>query len=262
MHRFILILMLLFSFNAHANESFEDYVVGVDDKISVTVYRSEDLSIEVRVSSNGEIAFPLLGQVKVAGYTTNQIEKILSKALVDKKLLVSPQINVEVTDYQSKTFSIFGHVTVPGKYPIKRPLKLADAIAIAGGYTLTASDIVTIVSNNEGVTSKNSYDIKLLLSDVNGKGNPVIKNGDIIQVPKHAVFYIYGQVNIPGEYKVEPNMRVSQALALGGGVTLRGTTRSMVIERTGKDGKVTKIPAKLDVVLQPNDVIYVDESLF
>jgi len=177
-------------------------------------------------------------------------------------LLVSPQVNVVVTEFESKTFSIFGHVGSPGKYPIKRPLKLTDAIAIAGGYKLTASDVVTIVSEESGKTNTQKYDVKLLLNDISGTGNPVIRKNDIIQVPKHAVFYIHGQVNNPGEYKVEQNMRVSQALALGGGLTLRGTTRSMVIERTGKDGKVSKIPAKMDVLLQANDVLYVDESLF
>lgn len=255
-------LALLMSLNAKAVTSYVDYVVGVGDVISVNVYRSPDLKTDVQVSADGMITFPLIGQVKVVERTTTQIEQIISKALVDKKLLVSPQVNVLVVDYQSKTFAIFGHVTTPGKYPIDRPLKLTDAIAVAGGYAQTASDVVTIASVKDGKTVKKNYDVKQLLNDVSGEGNPEIKNGDIVQVPKHSVFYIYGQVNNPGEYKIESNMRVSQALAIGGGVTLRGTTRSMVIERTDGNGKVSKIPGKLGVILQPNDVVFVDESLF
>jgi len=262
MYRILLIISLVFSCNIYAQDAYVDYVVGEGDQISIKVYRSDDLSTDARVSSNGEITFPLIGQIKVANRTTTQVSKIIRDALTSKKLLVSPQVNVTVTDYQSKTYAVFGHVTTPGKYPIKRPLKLTDAIAIAGGYTLTASDIVTIISEVEGKTVNKNYDVKRLLSDVSGKSNPRIQPGDIVQVPKHAVFYIHGQVNNPGEYKLEPNMRISQALAIGGGVTLRGTTRSMKVERADDKGEVSKINAKTSMLIQPNDVIYVNESLF
>lgn len=267
MFRIVLLIALLFSFQAGADDQgarnqYVDYVVGVGDEIKVKVYRSPDLDTDARVNADGMISFPLVGQVKVANHTTTDIQKMIAKSLIEKKLLVSPQVNVVVTDYQSKTFSVFGHVVKAGKYPIKRPLKLTDAIALAGGYQVTASDIVTIVSNVDGKTVKRDLDTRRLLEDITGDANPFIRNGDVVQVPKHAVFYIHGQVNKPGEYKVEPNMRVSQALAKGGGVTLRGTTRSMVIERTGNDGKVSELRAKMNVIVLPNDVIFVDESLF
>jgi polysaccharide export outer membrane protein len=262
MYKIFLVLVLLFTLNAKADNGYVDYVVGAGDVISINVYRSPDLKTDVRVAADGKIAFPLVGQVNVAGKTTMEIEKIISTQLITKKLLVSPQVNVLVTEFQSKTFAILGNISSPGKYPIKKPLKLTDAIAIAGGYTQTASDTVTIVSEVDGKTLKKSYDVRQLLNDFSDEANPLIKNKDVIQVPKHPVFYIHGQVNKPGEYKLEPNMRVSQALAKGGGVTLRGTTRSMTIERTKLNGKLEKISGKLDVRLQPNDVVYVKESLF
>ncbi len=258
----LLLISLLFLMNTQAIANYVDYIVGEGDVISISVYRSPDLKTDVRVSADGMIAFPLIGKVKVAEKTTSEIEAEISKALIEKKLLVSPQVNVLVTEFQSKTFTVFGHVTTPGKYPIDRPIKLTDAIAVAGGYTLTASDVVTITSEKDGKTTKREYNVKQLLNDMTGESNPEIKNGDIVQVPKHMVFYIHGQVNSPGEYKVEPNMRVSQAIAMGGGVTLRGTTRDITIERTDASGKVTKLKAKLDMMLAPNDVIFVDESLF
>jgi len=261
MYRLLLISLLLL-INTKVVANYVDYIVGEGDVISINVYRSPDLKTDVRVSADGMIAFPLIGKVKAAEKTTSEIEAAISKALIEKKLLVSPQVNVFVTEYQSKTFTVFGHVTTPGKYPIDRPIKLTDAIAIAGGYTLTASDVVTVTSSEGGKTSKHEYNVKHLLNDMTGQSNPEIKNGDIVQVPKHMVFYIHGQVNTPGEYKIEPNMRISQAIAMGGGVTLRGTTRDITVERIDQNGKLMKLRAKLDMILEPNDVIFVDESLF
>jgi len=251
---------LLFSLNAQADAAH--YQVGVGDVLSVNVYRSPDLKTDVQVPSDGKINFPLIGKVEVLDKTTAEIEAAITKELIDQQLLVSPQVNVLILEYRSKTFSVFGHVTTPGKFPIDRPLKLTDAIGVAGGYTLTASDFVTVVSQVDGQITKQVYNVKEIADSLTGEGNPLIKNGDIVQVPKHDVFYIHGHVNSPGEYKIEPNMRVSQGLAMGGGVSLRGTTRSMTIERTDSKGEVTEIKAKLGMKLQPNDVIFVDESLF
>src|SRR5581483_2026395 len=92
--------------------------------------------------------------------------------------------------------------------------------------------------------------------------NVEIENGDTIYVQAAPVFYIYGEVQRAGSYRLEPNMIVMKALSLGGGLTPRGTERGITIHRRMPDGTVRKIEAKLFEPVQPDDVIYVKESLF
>ena len=76
------------------------------------------------------------------------------------------------------------------------------------------------------------------------------------------MFYIYGEVQKPGTYKLEPNMTVLQALSVGGGLTPRGTERNVRIKRQTPDGKLEILNAHHDDKVQANDVVYVQESLF
>jgi polysaccharide export outer membrane protein len=75
-------------------------------------------------------------------------------------------------------------------------------------------------------------------------------------------FYIYGEVQKPGSYRLERNMTVLQVLAVGGGLTARGTERGMRIKRRDADGKLTEIKTNKEDLVQVDDVIYVKESLF
>jgi polysaccharide export outer membrane protein len=89
-----------------------------------------------------------------------------------------------------------------------------------------------------------------------------LSNGDIIYVHRAPMFYIYGEVNRPGAFRLERNMSVMQGLASGGGTNARGTTRGLRIHRRDASGALKVIEPSLDDLLQADDVIYVKESLF
>jgi len=72
---------------------------------------------------------------------------------------------------------------------------------------------------------------------------------------------VYGEVQKGGAYRVEPNMTVMQAIAMGGGITPRGTERGIKISRRDASG-VKRVDADLNTTVQADDVIYVKESLF
>jgi polysaccharide export outer membrane protein len=86
--------------------------------------------------------------------------------------------------------------------------------------------------------------------------------GDTVYVPRYPLFYIYGQVGRPGQFRLERNMTVMQAVALGGGVTLRGTEKGIQIRRRDVGGKVETLNAGLQDRVMQDDVIYVRESVF
>src|SRR5690606_33321415 len=92
--------------------------------------------------------------------------------------------------------------------------------------------------------------------------NLPIAGGDRVYVPRADQFYIYGQIQKPGQYRLERNMTVSRAISTGGGLTLRGSERRVIIKRRGADGKEKELSARSTDLLQPDDVVYVKESLF
>jgi polysaccharide export outer membrane protein len=89
-----------------------------------------------------------------------------------------------------------------------------------------------------------------------------VEDGDIINVPRQPTYYIYGEVQRPGAFRLEQNMSVVQALSIGGGVNARGTQRGIRILRRGPDGTLQELDAELADPVKKDDVIYVKESLF
>ena len=90
----------------------------------------------------------------------------------------------------------------------------------------------------------------------------LINNGDSVWVDRQPLVYIYGEVQRPGPMRVERGMTVMQALATGGGLTLRGTQKGIRVHRKAADGKVQVSEPTLDDKVQDGDVVYVRESLF
>ena len=91
---------------------------------------------------------------------------------------------------------------------------------------------------------------------------PVVTAGDVVFVERAPRFYIYGEVQKPGSYKLERNMIVLQALSIGGGLTPRGTERGIRIKRRNEKGVLQIIDAQHDDVVKNDDVVFVKESLF
>ena len=90
----------------------------------------------------------------------------------------------------------------------------------------------------------------------------LVLHGDVVYVERAPVAYIYGEVQRPGPMRLERGLTVMQALATGGGLTLRGTERGLRLHRKGADGKLQVLQPAMDDVLLDGDVVYVRESLF
>jgi polysaccharide biosynthesis/export protein len=86
--------------------------------------------------------------------------------------------------------------------------------------------------------------------------------GDTIYVPKAPVFYIYGQVQRAGVYRLERNMTVMQAISAGGGLTPRGSEHWLKVRRRDSTGTVRNVSVKSRDLLQPDDVLTVPEGWF
>src|SRR6202042_1414831 len=102
---------------AQANAKPEDYRVGAGDLLKILVFDHDELSVDVRVSQTGNITFPLVGQVPVAGLSARDTELLLARRLIEGGFVKQPQISVLVSEYQSQKVSVMGQVTKPGQYP-------------------------------------------------------------------------------------------------------------------------------------------------
>jgi polysaccharide biosynthesis/export protein len=120
-----------------------DYLVGPGDVLSITVYDNDDLKTKVRVSSNGTIVMPLLGQVNVSKLTISAITEKLTRLLASG-YIVNPQVNVFVDEFRSKKVVILGNVRNPGLIELNGPTTFLELVSKAGGFDKDAGDSATI----------------------------------------------------------------------------------------------------------------------
>ncbi|MHB1023488.1 MAG: polysaccharide export protein EpsE [Acidobacteriaceae bacterium] len=239
-----------------------DYQLGSGDIVHITVYDHPELLTDARVDEQGRISFPLIGGVPVAGKTAAAAQNLIADALEKGDFIKKPQVNLIVTEYRSKQVSVLGQVNKPGKYPLDSASTVSDLLALAGGTTLDGADEIILIRNQDGKSQQFKIDTKSLFQDGRVDLNHQVKGGDVIFVPRAAVFYIYGEVQKPGAYRLPGNLNVMQALSLGGGITPRGTQRGIQIRRQDANGRPVKIQAALTDPVRENDVVYVKESLF
>ena len=256
---FFILLSAAFMQPAHADE----YKLGIGDVVRITVYDHPDLLVDaVQVDEDGKIAVPLIGSVTVLGLTASAAQKYIAKRLETGGFIIKPNVNLIVKEYRSKQISVLGQVNKPGKYALESTNTLTDLIALAGGISASGSDTVILTHKENGKLIQTKIDTLALFNGSKPGLDYTISDGDIIYVPRAEVFYIYGEVQHPGSFRLEKNMNVMQAISLGGGITQRGTERNIQIRRQDKDGNTVLVPATLTERIRADDVIFVKESLF
>jgi len=235
--------------------------LGMGDVVRVTVFRNPDLTTEARISEKGVILFPLIGEVQLVGLTPAQASSLIADRLREGRYVVNPEVTVSMAQINSRQVAVLGAVNKPGRYPLdSQSSRLTDFLAMAGGIAPTGADHVTLVATRDARTVKRDVDVKAIFAGDLSQ-NVQLEPGDTIFVEKAPTVYIYGEVQRAGAYRLEPHMTVMQALALGGGVTTRGTRRGIQIARRDASG-VHEVDASLTDTVQSDDVIYVRESLF
>src|SRR6266852_8564925 len=238
-------------------------ILGGGDSVRITVFQNPDLTTETRISERGTITFPLIGEIALAGLTPAGAEARIAEQLIKGKFVLKPQVSLNVTQIRSRQVSVLGQVARPGRYPLDDTrANLTDLLALAGGISATGDDSVNVMVTRDGKTAKLDINVPTMYRTGDLSRNIRLESGDTVFVQRAPVFYIYGEVQRSGVYRLEPKMIVMQALSVGGGVTARGTDRGLKIHRKTPDGNFQRIDARLTDLVEPDDVIYVRESLF
>ena len=239
-----------------------DSVLSAGDAIKIFIYGHPDMTTEGKVSETGNITFPLLGEVAVEGLTPSETERKIADLLESRDILRKPNVVVISVSRQSQMISVLGYVRNQGRFPIEGKRNLTEVLAAAGGIVQDGGDVVTVIRSIGNSFEKKEVDILEMVRAGDRSSDINIQSDDLIYVERAPRFYIYGEVQRAGTYKLERNMTVIQALSTAGGLNLRGTERGIRIQRRDSSGSYQLFTVKSNDLVQPDDVIYIKESLF
>jgi polysaccharide export outer membrane protein len=274
----------LYHRTAGASESdSQNYRIGSDDLLELTVFEAPDLNRTVRVSANGDISLPLLGNVRAADLTTSELEASLEE-LLRRTYMKEPHVGVFLKEIQSHAVSVFGAVKRPGVIQIRGTKSLVEVLSMAEGLADDAGDTVIIMrgaegdglsegetplgttnlrSSAEGVAAisrsgttrepaAQEINLKNLLESGDPSYNVPVNPGDVVKVTRAGVVYVVGEVHKPGGFtlKTNENISVLQALALAEGLTRTSAKGKARIIRTDElSGARAEIPIDLGKIL-------------
>lgn len=245
-----------------ADEPAVEFVLGPADVLHVTVFGNQDLTTDLRVSETGTITFPLIGKVPVVGLTLPQAQAAIAQKLKDGHFVADPQVTILPTQIVGNQVTVVGHVNKPGRYPLQTiNTHVSDALAAAGGVDGIGADTIYLIQHRDGKELRTGLDMTELFVQGSAQ-DPLVHGGDTLYVPRQPLFYVYGEVEKPGSYRLERHMTVMQGLAIGGYSIEKGSKGRTQIFRQDDAGAVHEIDPNLTDLLQPGDVIYVRLRLF
>jgi polysaccharide export outer membrane protein len=252
-----------------------DYRIGPKDLLDISVFGLDELTKTVRVSEDGKISLPLVGEVEVEGITKADLEKKLSQ-LLEEKYLQNAQVTVFISEYQSKRVSVLGAVRNPGPYELLGRQTLLQIISQAGGITNeSGKEIIVIREVEDGVSTSLKISIEDLFLKGDARLNIPLQADDIVNIPIDRIvnIYVFGQVRNPGALGVKRSNipTLLQAIGQAGGFSERASKGKVLIKRIDDDGKEIKIKVNVksiikgkrrDIQLLENDVVIVPETVF
>lgn len=249
--------------NATAQDKIFEDKLGAGDSIRIQVFQNPDLSLETRILETGNITYPLIGSAKLVGLTIPEAEKLIAQALKTGGFVQLPQVSVTLVQARRKQVSVLGLVGRPGQFPLETAnTRLSDILATAGGVSPGGSDIVIVTGTRDGKPMRQEIDVAATYLDGKNVNDMVLAGGDVVYVHRAPVFYVYGEAQRPGSFRLERNMTVLQALVTAGGPSARGTERRLRLNRRAADGTIKELAPEMTDLVKPDDVIFVRESLF
>lgn len=190
--RFLLSFFLLFPVVSVIAETADDaakqepglasYKIGPGDVLSISVWKEEGMQLEVLVRPDGEITFPLAGEIKAGGLTTRALSDELVNKL--KKYIPHPSVSVSVLQSVSNKIYVIGKVNRPGEFIASGYMDVLQALTMAGGLTPYAdSDEIKIIRRTKTGTMMKIFDYDEVVSGERLDMNIILKAGDTVVVP-------------------------------------------------------------------------------
>lgn len=162
-----------------------NYILQAGDLVEIKVFMEKDMDRELRISSDGMVTFPLVGNVKIGGYSVSEAEQQLSEKL--KYYIKNPQVSMLIKEYANKMVYVLGQVQKPSEIsiPPEKSITVLEAITSVGGFTDIANTSKVKVLRMENGKQK-SLDVDVNAITKQGKKSLDIElmPGDVIFVPQ------------------------------------------------------------------------------
>lgn len=160
----------------------ERYFIGPEDVLEISVWRNTELSKIVTVRPDGKISLPLIGELKAAGVTPEELRVSIMEKLKEFQQTVVASVIVQSAN--SYRIYVLGEVRLPGTYVLKTNTSVLQALALAGGFSQFSSKnkIIVIRKRTDGSDERLTFRFNDLVSPNDGAANPLLKPGDTIFV--------------------------------------------------------------------------------
>ena len=261
------------------------YVLGPDDQVSIHALDVDDIdpTKPIKIDLHGFMDVPIIGKVKAAGLTVEQLERQLTENLA--KYVRNPQVSLTVADYHSQPFSVVGAVNTPGVYSFTGENTLVQAISRAGGLRPDAGNAINLTRRSgvgpvplsgasmdaSGGFSTVKIDVRALLDAKDPQNDILVKPGDVISVPKADMVYVVGAVKQAGSFPLSERQEISvlQAVSMAQGLDKGSSPKHAKILRGSLTAQRTEIPVDVskilsgkaaDMSLMANDVLFIPTS--
>jgi polysaccharide biosynthesis/export protein len=263
-----------------AAQASQRYRIGAGDVLDIRIMNRPQLSREaVRVDGKGMIRMPLIeGEIQAACKSEGELATEISRRYL--KYYRNPQVDVFLKEYHAREVALIGAVNEQGRYQMQRRMRLLELLSFAKGPSDKAGQTINIVraprtdicGDSTDSSSGEGAFISLRLNDTlrgEEKANPYVQSGDIVTIPEAEQVYVVGNVYSPKSLPLKEPISVSRAIAMAGGPLRDSKTDRIHIVRQQPGGEKSELYVDLtaiarkraeDVMLQPNDIVEVQES--
>jgi polysaccharide export outer membrane protein len=244
-----------------------EYLLGEGDLLRISVFEAKELDTKVRVSSRGFITLPLIGTVDVKGLTAMEAEEKI-ETLYQKRYIKNPHVSIFVEEHISQRITLVGQFKNPGTYDYPAKQRLLDTIALGGGLSETAGQMVQIRKSRrtQGQPDVVMVDLDRLIKKGDVQLNIEINGGDVIFIPEAGVFFVDGAVKRPGAYAIKHRTIIQEALVEAGGIESWAVKDRVKLVRMTPTGEREIVdldlgqPGVKEMAVNDRDILIVDES--
>jgi polysaccharide export outer membrane protein len=267
-------------------EESGDLPLGAGDLVEVSVFDVQELSsLKLRIPNSGNITLPLIGTLPAAGASAVELQDAI-RGRLQEKYMHDPQVTLFVHEHKSQRISVVGAVRTGGVFTLTSRLRLADALAMAGGLGDDAGSTVYVIRRapaetvagptpaTDGATKNGATEQVMTTIDLQSlvagrqELNLPLQAGDVIEVPRAGSFYVGGEVNRPGSFLLKSRTTLDQAPVVAGGVKEHADWDDVRVYRTRGDGTREVLTFSLNEFekgepapeIQANDVVIVGKS--
>jgi polysaccharide export outer membrane protein len=244
--------------------------IGQGDLLEVSEAHTPEMRASVRVSAAGTVTLTLAGEVQVGGMDETSAAHAVQTALIERGMLLHPQVTVLVTAYAGQDVSVLGEVARPGIYGYTVHHRLLDLISSASGLSQNAGVLVTVVHRDDSKPIQ-SVALDPAGTDTTSDHNPELLPGDTVQVSRAGLVYVVGDVIRPGGFPVDPvqTTTVVQALTLAWGPGQNAAlTKAVLIREQQGSRTITTLNLKRmlrgldpDIPIRDRDIVFVPDSM-